>query len=89
MDVDTVIVVGREALYIAVTVVGPVLLVGLTIGLAVGMFQAATQIQEMTLTFIPKLIGMALTLALIGSWMIERLVSFTRQLYNQIPFLIG
>lgn len=89
MDTDTVIVVGREALYIAVTVVGPVLMVGLIIGLAVGMFQAATQIQEMTLTFIPKLIGMALTLALIGSWMIERLVSFTRQLYNQIPFLIG
>jgi flagellar biosynthetic protein FliQ len=89
MDSDTIINIGREALYISVTVVGPVLLVGLLVGLVVGMFQAATQIQEMTLTFIPKLIGMAITLGIIGTWMIERLVGYTRALYEQIPFLIG
>jgi flagellar biosynthetic protein FliQ len=67
----------------------PLLLSALTIGLLVGMFQAATQIQEMTLSFIPKLIVMALALMASGSWMINLVVNFTERLFESIPALIG
>lgn len=67
----------------------PLLLSALAIGLLVGMIQAATQIQEMTLTFIPKLVVMALALILAGSWMIGLLTDFTINLIESIPDLIG
>jgi flagellar biosynthesis protein FliQ len=67
----------------------PLLLVALAIGLLVGIFQAATQINEMTLSFIPKLIGMAVALMIAGPWMLRELVSYTRTLIESIPSLVG
>jgi flagellar biosynthetic protein FliQ len=67
----------------------PLLLVALTIGLLVGIFQAATQINEMTLSFIPKLVGMATAMVIAGPWMLKQLVSYTRMLIESIPSLIG
>jgi flagellar biosynthesis protein FliQ len=67
----------------------PLLLVALLIGLLVGIFQAATQINEMTLSFIPKLVGMAAAMVIAGPWMLKQLVSYTRMLIESIPNLIG
>jgi flagellar biosynthetic protein FliQ len=67
----------------------PLLLTTLVIGLLVGIFQAATQINEMTLSFIPKLIGMAAALVIAGPWMLNQLISYTRTLITSIPGLIG
>ena len=70
-------------------VAAPLLLVALLIGLLVGIFQAATQIHEMTLSFIPKLVGMAAAMVIAGPWMLKQLVSYTRMLIESIPSLIG
>jgi flagellar biosynthetic protein FliQ len=70
-------------------VCAPILLTALALGLLIGMLQAATQIQEMTLSFIPKMIGMGAALLLAGPWMLAMLVEFTQGLYERIPFLIG
>jgi flagellar biosynthetic protein FliQ len=67
----------------------PLLLVALGTGLLVGVFQAATQINEMTLSFIPKLLAMAVAIAIAGPWMIKLIVGYTRQLFESIPGLIG
>ncbi len=67
---------------------GPVLLVALTIGVLISLIQAITQVQDVTLTFVPKIIGMALTLLLLGSWMLQSAVNLTEQLYTDIPNLI-
>jgi flagellar biosynthetic protein FliQ len=72
-----------------VLLAAPLLLVALAIGLLVGIFQAATQINEMTLSFIPKLLGMAAVLLVAGPWMLTQLVGYTRQLIASIPSLIG
>jgi flagellar biosynthetic protein FliQ len=89
MTPETVIVVGQEALKITIMLAAPLLLSALAIGLLVGMFQAATQIQEMTLSFIPKLGIMALVLAVGGPWMLRLVVDFTERLFRNIPALIG
>jgi flagellar biosynthetic protein FliQ len=72
-----------------VMLAAPLLLVALVVGLLVGIFQAATQINEMTLSFIPKLIGMATAMLIAGPWMLKQLVSYTRMLIESIPSLIG
>jgi len=89
MTPDTVIHLGQEAMRIAVLLAAPILLTALGIGLIIGMVQAATQIQEMTLSFIPKLIGMVLALGIAGSWMLHMLIEFTERLFLSIPELIG
>lgn len=89
MDTASVMQVAREALYVAMLVSAPVLLAALGLGLIIGMFQAATQIQEMTLSFIPKLIAMGLAIMLAGPWMLGLLVDFTERLYHSIPGLVG
>jgi flagellar biosynthetic protein FliQ len=66
----------------------PLLLTALVIGLLVGVFQAATQINEMTLSFIPKLVGMTVTIVVAGPWMLKVIVSYTRELFESIPALI-
>jgi flagellar biosynthetic protein FliQ len=81
--------VGTRALEITLMLAAPLLLVALVTGLLVGVFQAATQINEMTLSFIPKLVAMAATIALAGPWMIKLMVGYTRQLFESIPGLIG
>jgi flagellar biosynthetic protein FliQ len=89
MSPETVMTIGQRALEMTLMLAAPMLLVGLTIGILVGIFQAATQINEMTLSFIPKLLGIAATLVLAGPWMLKQLVGYTRMLIESIPNLIG
>ena len=81
--------IGHRALEITLLLAAPLLLVALVTGLIVGAFQAATQINEMTLSFIPKLIAIAAALMVAGPWMLKVLVSYTRELFESIPGLIN
>jgi flagellar biosynthesis protein FliQ len=89
MSPDTVMSLGSRALEITLLLAGPLLLVALLTGLIVGAFQAATQINEQTLSFIPKLLAMAVALVVTGPWMLKVLVSYTRELFESIPSLIN
>jgi len=89
MTPETVVTVGRHALEMTLLLAAPLLLTALAVGLIVGIFQAATQINEMTLSFIPKLLAMAAVLALTGPWMLRTLVEYTRSLIESIPGMIG
>lgn len=89
MTPEMVIDVGRDAIWVASLLAAPLLLSALAIGLLVGMIQAATQIQEMTLTFIPKLVVLALALIIAGSWMLGLMTDYTISLFESIPDLIG
>ena len=89
MTPETVMTIGQHALEMTLLLAAPLLLTTLVIGLLVGIFQAATQINEMTLSFIPKLIGMAAALVIAGPWMLNQLISYTRTLITSIPGLIG
>jgi len=86
---ETVMTVGQRALEITLLLAAPLLLVALVTGLVVGAFQAATQINEMTLSFIPKLLAMATTLVIAGPWMLKVIVGYTRELIRSIPMLIN
>jgi flagellar biosynthesis protein FliQ len=81
--------IGQRALELTMLLAAPLLLVALAVGLLVGILQAATQINEMTLSFIPKLIGMAAALTIAGPWMLKQLVDYTRALIESIPTLVG
>jgi len=89
MTPEMVVTVGRNALEVTLMLAAPLLLTALGVGLIVGIFQAATQINEMTLSFIPKLLAMAAVLALTGPWMLRSLVEYTRNLIESIPGMIG
>ncbi|HEX7116936.1 MAG TPA: flagellar biosynthesis protein FliQ [Steroidobacter sp.] len=89
MTAELIMTIGQRALEITLLLAAPLLLAALLVGLMVGVFQAATQINEMTLSFIPKLVGMAVTLLIAGPWMLKVLVSYTRELFESIPSLIG
>ena len=89
MTPETVLTQGRMALEVAVMVSAPMLLTALLVGVVIGMFQAATQINEMTLSFIPKLAAVAMVMLLAGPWMLRTLIDFTRNLYTSIPTLVG
>lgn len=89
MGPETVLTIGREALWLAVLLAGPLLLAALAVGLLIGVFQAATQIQEMTLSFIPKLLALVIALFVAGPWMISVAVGFSRRLFMEIPGLLG
>ena len=89
MDIAQVIDLGKESLWVAVMVAASLLGVALGVGLIVGIFQAATSIQEMTLSFIPKLGALVVALLIGGPWMIKTLVDFTLELFNKIPGLVG
>jgi flagellar biosynthesis protein FliQ len=89
MSPETVVTVGRHALEMTLMLAAPLLLTALAVGLIVGIFQAATQINEMTLSFIPKLLAMAAVLAITGPWMLRSLVEYTRNLIESIPGIIG
>jgi flagellar biosynthetic protein FliQ len=81
--------IGQRALEMTMMLAAPLLLVALLVGLLVGIFQAATQIHETTLSFIPKLVGMSAAMMIAGPWMLKQLVSYTRTLIESIPSLIG
>lgn len=89
MTPDTIITIGQQALIVLLMVSAPLLLVALAVGLLVSIFQAATQINEMTLSFIPKLVAVFFTLIVAGPWMMSTLIDYIRRLYMQIPALIG
>jgi flagellar biosynthetic protein FliQ len=89
MDAAMVVDIGRQALWATVLVSAPLLVVALAVGLVVGIIQAATSINEMTLSFIPKLIALALAMVLFGSWMLGMLMDFTRGIFQRIPALFG
>lgn len=89
MSPDLVMEIGRQALLTISLLLAPMLLSALAVGLLIGMFQAATQINEMTLSFIPKLAVLILALALAGPFMLEVVVDFTRQLVTGIPTILA
>jgi flagellar biosynthetic protein FliQ len=81
--------IAERALVITLLLAAPLLLAGLVTGLVVGAFQAATQINEMTLSFIPKLAAISTTLVIAGPWMIKVFISYTRELFASIPGLVN
>lgn len=83
----TVIDIAHKALILAVTVSAPILVTGLLVGIVVSVFQAATQIHEMSLTFIPKMIAVAVAVVVCGQWMLNQLMTFTSGLLQSIPLL--
>ncbi|HEX5616866.1 MAG TPA: flagellar biosynthesis protein FliQ [Solirubrobacteraceae bacterium] len=89
MSQDQVISLCVSAMELAMKIALPMLLVGLVVGLLVSIFQAVTQIQEQTLSFIPKIAGLAVVLVVAGPWMLGQLLSWTEELYGQIPKLVG
>ncbi|MFI5010429.1 MAG: flagellar biosynthesis protein FliQ, partial [Solirubrobacterales bacterium] len=86
---DTVVNLASQAMSLSLKVAGPLLLVGLVLGLLVSVFQAVTQIQEQSLTLIPKIVGVAVVVVVLGPWMLGQLVSYTTNLYTAIPSLVG
>lgn len=89
MTPETILTLGQRALELAILVAAPLLLTGLAVGVLISLFQAATQINEMTLTFVPKLLAIAAVLLLSGQWMLGLLIDFTQTLFKDIPNLIG
>lgn len=89
MTPETVMTVGRQALEVTAMLAGPLLISSLIVGLIIALFQAATQINEMTLTFIPKLMTIGLVLLVGGPWLLQSLMSYTVRLFHSIPQLIG
>jgi len=89
MTEDMVLQIGEDALLLIVSLAAPLLLSALFVGLLVGVLQAVTQIQEQTLSFIPKLMALVLALVLMGPWLLQLWITFTQDLYMQIPSLIG
>ena len=89
MGPETVLDIGREALWLSVLLAGPMLGAALAVGLFIGVIQAVTQIQEMTLSFIPKLLSLVVVLFLVGPWMLRLLVTFSERLFLDIPGLVG
>ena len=89
MTPETVMTMGRTAMEITLLVSAPLLLVALIIGLVVSIFQAATQINEATLSFIPKLIGIFVALVVAGPWMLSVMLDYMRQMLTGIPGMVG
>jgi len=89
MNQDTVPQLAMQAIMIALKIAGPFLIAGLIVGLLVSIFQAVTSIQEQTLSFIPKILVTGAVMALAGPWMLDQLLAYTRDLFSQIPTLVG
>jgi flagellar biosynthetic protein FliQ len=89
MNPQSVITLGQQALYVMLLIAAPMLVAALVVGLIVSILQAATQINEMTLSFIPKLLAMIATLVIAGPWMIAVYVEYVRRLFESIPGAIG
>jgi len=89
MTPEYAIKLGQDTLMIVLIVAGPTLLVALVVGLVVSIFQAVTQIHEMTLTFIPKILSVGIVLSLLLPWTIQRMIEFTTKLISSIPTVIG
>jgi flagellar biosynthesis protein FliQ len=86
---DVVISIVTRAMEVGLKISLPVLLVGLVVGLVISVFQAVTQIQEQTLSFIPKVLGLVVVIVVGGPWMLDQILSWTQELYGSIPSLVG
>jgi flagellar biosynthesis protein FliQ len=86
---ETIMGIGQHALVVTLMIAAPLLLTALAVGLLVGVLQAATQINEMTLSFIPKLLSLAAVLVIAGPWMLRTLIDYTRHLIESLPSLVG
>ncbi|OWT79968.1 MULTISPECIES: flagellar biosynthesis protein FliQ [Alcaligenaceae] len=89
MTDQTVMTMAYQAMKMVLIVAGPMLLVTLAVGLVISVFQAATQINEMTLSFIPKLLAVAATLVVLGPWLMQTMVDYIRSIMEQIPGLVS
>ena len=89
MDTAMVIDLGRHALWTAILVCAPLLAIALVVGVLIGVIQAATSVNEATLSFIPKLIALGVALLVFGSWQLVTLVDFTRAIFQRIPTLFS
>jgi flagellar biosynthetic protein FliQ len=89
MTPESVMALGRTAMEVTLMVAAPMLLVALIIGLIVSIFQAATQINEATLSFIPKLVGIFVALIVAGPWMLSVMLDYMRQVFGNIPAMVG
>lgn len=89
MTPESVVTLGQQAIEMTLMISAPLLLIALVIGLLVSIFQAATQINEQTLSFIPKLVGIFIMLIFAGPWMVTMMVDFIRRLYGNIPWMVG
>ena len=88
MTESVVITVSQEAMRVTLLVVGPMLLVSMLVGLVVSVLQAATQITEQSLTFVPKILAVGVTLAFTGSWVMQKLVAFMVHMFNLLPSMV-
>jgi len=89
MNPALVIDIGVRAMVVAAKLGAPMLITALVVGFAISVFQSITQIQEVTLSFVPKVVAVALALVISGQWMISEMITFTQSLFNLIPHLIG
>lgn len=89
MDTTAVISIGAQALFEVAKLAAPMVITALVVGFAVSLLQSITQIQEVTLSFVPKALAVALALLICGNWMISDIVTYTQQLFDQIPTLIA
>ena len=89
MNSTAVIAMVREALELTLLVSAPLLLTALAVGLVVSVFQAATQINEMTLSFIPKLLGVFVAIVVSGPWILQLLIDYTQRIFTNIPLMVG
>jgi flagellar biosynthetic protein FliQ len=89
MTDSMVMEIAHDAIVTSAKLAAPILIVAMTIGLLISLVQAATQVQEVTLTFVPKLAGIALVLLLAGNWMISELVAFTNRMFDLVPSLVA
>jgi flagellar biosynthesis protein FliQ len=89
MNQDTVVNLATQAMTLALKIAGPILLVGLVIGLVVSIFQAVTQIQEQSLSFIPKVVALAVLILVLGPWMLDQMVTYAQNLYLSIPQMVS
>ncbi len=89
MTPESVMTMGRHAMEVTLMIAAPMLLVALVIGLVVSIFQAATQINEQTLSFIPKLVGIFVAMVVAGPWMLATMLDYMREVFSGIPLLVG
>ncbi len=89
MTDSDVVSIGLQAMIVSAKLCAPILLTALVIGFAISLFQSVTQIQEVTLSFVPKMIGVGVAVLVSGNWMLGTMVSFTEQLFAQLPQLLG
>jgi len=89
MSDGVIVSITQDALMTAVLVSAPILIVSLVIGLVISVFQAMTQINEVTLTFVPKILGVFAVAAIMGPWMVGTMVSYTTRLYSTLPLIAG